>query len=200
MQKINIETLNTKFIGKNIIKYETITSTQDVAREYAKNNIQEGSIILADTQTLGKGTHGRKWISESNKNLTFTMVLYPKCNVEDLKDLTVITAKCIVKAIKNLYGHELSIKIPNDLMIEGKKVGGILTEITSCNGAIKYLLIGIGLNLNQEEFPEEIRDVATSLKIEFGNNYNKEELLSEICNIFEKCIADITGTYSLETQ
>lgn len=180
---------DTKIIAKKQIYFKEIDSTQKEARKLAENNIENGTIVITDYQIDGIGTHNRKWYSEKDKNLAFTIILYPKCNIKQLKNLTVDIAKSVIKAIKNLYNLELEIKYPNDIMINTKKIGGILTQIATEGEKIKYLLIGIGININGENLNEEIEDIATSLKKEYKTNFSREDILNKFCMEFEKyCI------------
>lgn len=180
---------NTKIIAKKQIYFTEIESTQNEAKKLAERNIENGTIIITDYQTKGKGTHDRKWYSEKNKNLSFTIILYPKCQIDKLENLTVDIAKCITKVIKNLFNIELEIKFPNDIMLKMKKMGGILTQMVTEGEKIRYLLIGIGINVNGENFNEEIKDIATSLKKEFKKSFSKENILNNFCMEFEKyCI------------
>ena len=160
--------LKTKIIGKNIKYFEKISSTQLVAKEMAEKNIENGTIVITDNQENGIGTHDRKWYSDAGKNIMFTLIIYPKCVVRNLNTITVDIAKCIVNTIEKIYHLKLEIKHPNDIMCNGKKLGGILTQIVTNGEDIRYLLIGIGINVNQEKFEGEIRKTATSLKIEIG--------------------------------
>lgn len=175
----------TKIIAKKVIYYDKIESTQKKARNLAEQNVENGTIVITDYQTKGIGTHERKWYSEKNKNLLFTVILYPKCELGELKNFTYGIARCMTETIKSLYGYKLDIKLPNDIMHNGKKIGGILTQTVTNSGKVKYLLIGIGFNVNGENFNEEIKNIATSLKKEFGKEFNKEKILCEFCNVFE---------------
>lgn len=184
--KENLKNEN-KIIGKNRIYFEEIDSTQIKAKELAESKeIENGSIIITDNQTNGIGTHDRKWYTSKAKNLTFTMVIYPKCSVQKLNTLTYDIATIITNTIKKLYGYGLGIKKPNDIVYNGKKMGGILTQITTSGTKIKYLLIGIGFNVNQTEFNDELKDIATSMNKEFEKEFNREEILDEFLYEFEK--------------
>lgn len=180
--------LKTKYLARNIIYFEQIKSTQNKAKELVEDGIVGGSLVIANEQTSGVGTHGRIWYSEPNKNILMTLMLFPKCNIDKFNTLTIDIAKCIVKVIKELYGIEIYIKEPNDLMLNEKKTGGILTETKVKQGIVEELYIGMGLNVNQEEFPEEIKDIATSLKREIGRDFKREEIIAEICNRLENII------------
>lgn len=183
MKKLNH--LNTKLIGKKIMYHQEIDSTQLEAKRLIGKGEKEGTIILADYQKQGMGTHGRVWSSEKSKNLTFSFFLYPNCPVSYLKNLTVVIAQSMLSTIYQLYGHRLEIKDPNDMMYKGKKIGGILTEVTTNQGIAKNVVIGIGLNVNQIKFPKELEEIASSLKIEFGAEYDTMRILEEFCNQFE---------------
>lgn len=177
---------NTKIIAKNVMYFKEIDSTQKKAKELVKEGIGNGTIVITDNQTNGIGTHDRKWYSEKNKNLSFTLIIYPKCKARKLEGITVGIAKCMVDTIEKLYGYSLVIKIPNDIVYNNKKMGGILTQVVINGEKIRYLLIGIGLNVNGENFDEEIKNIATSLKKEFGKEFDGEEILCEFCFRLEK--------------
>ncbi len=112
---------NTKLLGKNIIYYDEIGSTQDEAKKLIKSGLENGTIFLANSQVKGRGTKERIWYSSKGNNITMTMVLFPKCNVNKIQNLTKIIAECMAEAISELYGYKLKIKIPNDLLLNGKK-------------------------------------------------------------------------------
>lgn len=150
-----IKSANTKYIGKNIIYKEKMESTQELAKKLI--NEINGTIVITDEQTKGKGTKGRKWLTTKEKNITMTIILKDDWKVEDLDGLTLKIAEAIKNAIKELYGYELKIKEPNDLILNGKKICGILTECSSMNNKVNYILIGIGFDVNEEIFNEELR-------------------------------------------
>lgn len=150
-----IKSANTKYIGKNIIYKEKMESTQELAKKLI--NGVNGTIVITDEQTKGKGTKGRKWFTTKEKNITMTIILKDDWKVEDLDGLTLKIAEAIKEAIKELYGYELKIKEPNDLLLNGKKICGILTECSSMNNKVNYILIGIGFDVNEEIFNEELR-------------------------------------------
>ncbi|MCL2860227.1 MAG: biotin--[acetyl-CoA-carboxylase] ligase [Oscillospiraceae bacterium] len=187
IEKIKIN-LSTKYMGRNIIYFETIDSTQKKAKELAKNKVQNGTLVLANMQTHGVGTHGRVWHTEPNSNILMTLVLYPNCNIDKLNTITIDIANCLVKVIKNLYKIQLSIKEPNDLILNGRKIGGILTETKLNKEFVDVLFIGIGFNVNQEKFPEEINEIATSLKKEFKKDFEREKIVAEFLNRLENVV------------
>ena len=178
-----IRNAKTKIIGKKIEYFEEIESTHIYGREIAEDEENEGKILLAEVQTGGIGTKGRSWYTGYGKNIAMTIILYPNCKIDELNNLTVEIAEKIKEAIYELYGYKLEIKEPNDLMFNGKKICGILTELHSQGGKIKYLLISFGFNVNEDSFSEETKEIATSLKKEMGKDFVREEI---ICKIIEK--------------
>ena len=181
--------LKTDVIAKNIKYYKKIDSTQILARKMAEEKTQNGTMVISEIQEKGIGTHDRKWYSENEKNILFTIIIYPKCSIQELNHLTKDIAKCVVEAIDKICKIKTDIKEPNDIMLNGKKIGGILTQTISNGENIKYLLIGIGINVNSESFPEDLEKIATSLKKETGMEFSRENIIAEFCNIFEKyCI------------
>ena len=175
-----IENAKTKIIGKKIEYFEEIESTHIYGRKIAENEENDGKVLLTEVQTGGIGTKGRSWYTGYGKNIAMTIILHPKCKIDDLDNLTVEIAEKIRKSIYELYGYELEIKEPNDLMFNGKKICGILTEIHTQGEKIKYLLISFGFNVNEDGFSEETKDIATSLKKETGREFSREEIISKI--------------------
>ena len=191
MNKINFENLITKFIGRKIFYYETIDSTQKEAwRKIENNNIENGSLIIANIQTSGVGTHGRVWHTEKNNNIAFSTVLFPNCDISKLDNLTYDIAEILVKIFKKMYQIDIDIKLPNDLIINNKKIGGILTETKLQGNRVKDLVIGIGINTNQNEVSEEIKDISTSIKNEFNIDIDNYLIISEFCNMLEKRLGE----------
>lgn len=162
-----------------ILRYEEIDSTQlEAKRLVNKKEIENGTIIIAKKQTRGIGTHGRSWTD--TEGITFTAILKPDCNLESLENITIDIAKIIIDVFKNLYNINLEIKKPNDIMCNGKKIAGILTETKVYKGKVKYLFIGIGINSNIINFPEEIANIATSIKKEFNIEVDNEKVIVKI--------------------
>ena len=170
-----------------IEEYEEIESTH----KYLKENQQkykEKTIILANRQTGGIGTKGRSWFTGSSKNIAMSVLYKPMCNVQNLDGLTVNIAKILKDKIQSSYNIELKIKEPNDLMLNNKKICGILTETNIIGNKINYLIISIGFNVNETDFPEELEDIATSLKKETGNEFNKEEITQQFIKVLKNII------------
>lgn len=179
--------LKTKFLGKNVYHYERIDSTQkEIWRRIEKNQIKNGTIILADIQTGGIGTHGRTWYTDTQNNIAFSFYIQTDCKLQKLEGLTLEIAQTIVETFQQLYQITLHIKLPNDIVSQNKKIGGILTQTKVQNEKVKYMVVGIGINTNQEKFAEEIKDLATSIKKEFSINVENKTVITKFCELFEK--------------
>ena len=124
-------------------------------------------------------------ILENGKNIAMTIILQPKCKITDLKNLTIEIANCMQKIIYDLFEIRLDIKEPNDLILKGKKISGILTEINTIGEKINYLLISVGFNVNEENFSDELKDIATSLKKEFNKDFSREDIIVDFIRNLE---------------
>lgn len=184
---MQLKNLQSSFVGKNNFFYETIDSTQkEIWRRIEKSNIEDGTLIFADIQNSGIGTHGRTWYTDEKDNIAFSIYVAMNCDLENLKGLTQKIAEIIVQIIEEKYHIKLSINEPNDIYFNNKKIGGILTETKVYSNKVKHLVVGIGLNTNKTIFPKDIEDVATSIKKEFGIEIINEDFILEFCNRFEK--------------
>ena len=183
---MQLEDLKTKYLGRNVIYYKTIDSTQDeIWRLYENPNTPNGTLVMADFQTKGKGTHGRKWYTDEAGNIAFSFLIKTNCNVKKLDGITIKIAQIIVDIMKK-NDIQVSIKKPNDIILNQKKLGGILTQTKVINENTKCLVIGIGLNINQQNFAEEIVNVATSIKKETGKQIDAKKFIATFCNKFEE--------------
>lgn len=182
-----LENLETDFIGRKEIFYKEIDSTQkEIWRRIENKKIEDGTIIIADIQNNAIGTHGRVWYTDEESNIAFSIYLKSNCRVSNLNGITIEIAQILVNIFKDKYNIKLEIKEPNDLVVNNKKIGGILTE-TKLNGEIaKYMVIGIGINTNKTKFNKEICDIASSIKKEFGIQVDRQIIIEEFCNQFEK--------------
>lgn len=180
------ENLNTKFIGSKIYYYDSIDSTNKMAKDIAHKE-EEGTIIVAEEQLEGRGRLGRTWASPKKKGIYFSIILKPRVSPTKVAKLTLLGAAAVNLALDEI-GINSQIKWPNDIVINGKKVCGILTEMSSELNFINYVVIGIGINVNlgEEDIPEDIRHKATSLKIESKKGVNRKNLLAVILNRFEE--------------
>lgn len=184
---MQLNNLNAKFLGKNSFYFETIDSTQkEIWRRIKKDNIENGTIIISDIQTEAQGTHGRTWYTDTKNNIAFSFFIKTDCRIELLEGLTIEIAKTIIEVFKQLYNITLNIKFPNDIVYNNKKIGGILTQTKVQKEQVKYIVIGIGINTNQQEFTEEIKNIASSIKKEFKIEIENEKVISKFCELFEK--------------
>ncbi|WP_066294355.1 biotin--[acetyl-CoA-carboxylase] ligase [Bacillus sp. FJAT-29937] len=182
--------LLTKFIGKNIHYEESVDSTQKIAHRLANEDAPEGTVIIAEEQLLGRGRMDRRWHSPKYTGIWMSVILRPNLPPPKAPQLTLITAVAVVQAIEELTDLSPQIKWPNDILINGKKVTGILTELQADADRITSIIIGIGINVNQqkEDYPEELHTIATSLSIESGKKLQRAELvkilLSKLENLY----------------
>jgi len=172
----------TKVIGRDIRVFEQTTSTNDVIEKLARDGVKEGVVVFAESQTRGRGRLGRKWISPERKGLWFSILLRPDLRPQETTQLTVASATALRRAIQSETGLNPEIKWPNDILIGGKKVAGILTELSAELDRVKHVILGIGVdvNLDVSGFPPELRRLATSLKIETGKAIERPELAATI--------------------
>lgn len=180
--------LRTSFIGRNIIHYETVDSTQIEAKKFARNQAPEGTLVIAEEQTQGRGRMAREWHSSKKKGIWMSLIIRPKLPLEKAPQFTLLTAIAVAKAIEEVTQLRPEIKWPNDILLDGKKVTGILTEVQGEPDHINYLVIGIGINVNhtQDDFPEDVRDIATSLSIQANNSVSRVALIQSIMHYFEE--------------
>lgn len=188
---MQLKNLKTKFLGRNSIYYKEIDSTQsEILRLIENKEAKNGTLVMADIQTNGKGTHGRIWHTDETNNIAFSFVIKPDCNIKKLEEITIEIAEIIIEILKEKYSIKLEIKEPNDIVFRGKKIGGILTQTMMISEKVIYLIVGIGINTNKEKFTEDIKDIATSIKKEFSVEVDREEFITEFCNRFEDKILE----------
>lgn len=180
-----------KIIGKKIEYFQEIESTHTYAKTIATIKNNNGKIIIAENQTKGQGTKGAKWHTGKEKNIAITIILNTNIYLKNMQDITIKIAETMQKVIKKLYNINLKIKKPNDLMLNNKKICGTLTEINTIGEKINYMLISLGFNVNEEKFPKEIENIATSLKKEYNKNFQREEIIIEFIEELENTILSI---------
>ncbi len=173
---------NTEFIAQNVIYYKTVNSTNDVAK---KTDCANGTLFVADAQTSGKGRMGRSWSSAKNEGIYMTVALKPEINPKQISFITLVTGLAVCKTLIQLYNIDFKIKWPNDILADNKKVCGILVEAVTDGNKLK-VINGIGINVNQEKFPEEIKNKAISLYILTGKKSQKVDIINNFSEIFEK--------------
>ncbi len=184
---MQLENLKTKFLGRNSIYYSEIDSTQsEIWRLIESNTTPNGTLVFANIQNKGIGTHGRVWHTDEANNIAFSFFIKTNCNIQSLDGLTIEIANIIVDIFKEQYGISLKIKKPNDIVFNNKKIGGILTQTKVIKEKVKYLVVGIGINTKKEKFTEDIKNIATSIKKEFGIEVDTKKFIAEFCNRFEE--------------
>jgi len=163
-----------KIIGKKIINYQVIDSTNDEAKRLIKKGVSEGAVVLASEQTAGRGKPGAVWFSPPGQGMYLSVIVKPYRNLDDIAALTLLGARAVVNLLKTVAGVEAEIKPPNDILLNGKKICGILVEKVGSG----HLIIGIGLNINQQpsDWPTNLGLTATSLAIETGQGYELETI------------------------
>jgi BirA family biotin operon repressor/biotin-[acetyl-CoA-carboxylase] ligase len=181
------ENLRTRFIGRKLHAYDIVSSTNDVARALALEGAQEGTVIIAETQTGGRGRMDREWFSPKG-GLWFSIILKPKTKAKETSKITLAVSAAIAKALKRQFNLNVEVKWPNDILANGRKVCGILTESVTYGEAVEIVVVGVGLNANisLEKFSRSIRDSLTTLKEELKADVSLEFLLCEIFYYIER--------------
>ncbi len=177
LEKIK-EELQTKLIGKTIHYFSEVASTNDLAKEMAAIGAKDGTVIIADAQTSGKGRLGRKWASPRG-GIWLSTILRPKLSAKEIPRLTLMTSLAVAKTISQLFNLKTEVKWPNDVLIDAKKVCGILTEASTRGRITNFVVVGIGINADIEldSLPKQVRENATSLKHELKREIDREQIL-----------------------
>ena len=171
--------------GKRVVHFFRTDSTNRVAFELAHGGEVEGTVVIAEEQTAGRGRAGRAWHSERATGIYVTLILRPRIAPVQAPLLTMMAGLSTRAAIESRTGLAPDLKWPNDLLLRGKKVGGILTEMHAEPSLVRFVIVGIGLNVNQEKFPGELASTATSLRMESGRRHSRMELLVRLLREFE---------------
>lgn len=179
--------MHTDWVAKEVLYFDTIDSTNTKAQELAEKGYQSGTLVVADKQESGKGRRGRSWVSPSGTGIFMTLMIKPDINPNNASMLTLVAALAVAKAITSVTGEEALIKWPNDIVVNGKKVCGILTEMNAQFDYINHIVVGIGINVHNESFPEEISQMASSLLIEAGGKrFHRAQIIAETMSYFEQ--------------
>lgn len=183
--------LETNRYGTVIETYETCESTQLIAHQRAQEGAPDGTIIIADEQTAGKGRLARPWESTKGSGIWMSVILRPDLTFQEAPQVTLVTAVAIVQALKEVTGVEAQIKWPNDILLGDLKLTGILTELQAEPDRIQAIIVGIGMNVNQKatDFPEELREIATSLRMQTDKKWDRAPIIAAILKYMEKYIA-----------
>jgi BirA family biotin operon repressor/biotin-[acetyl-CoA-carboxylase] ligase len=169
--------LKTKIFGRDIISYKKVDSTNDIAYHLAEKGVKAGTAIIAEEQSRGKGRHGRHWVSPSKGGIYLSCILRPKIPPNEIPRITLFAAVAVAKAIRDVTSLDVSIKWPNDLVLDGKKVCGILTEMKAEQDSVDFIILGIGINVNTPL--KQLPKGSTSLKDEL-NNHNIKRSISRV--------------------
>lgn len=169
-------------IFTNVLCFDSVVSTNLEAFEQAARHPSEQIVVLADAQTGGKGRHGRRWFSPPGTNIYMSLILRPCIEISEASLLTIMSATAVCEALRETSGADIRVKWPNDIVLGGKKLGGILIETRAENSLLTIAVIGIGLNvaLSRDSFPKELRDGATSLYAETGRSFCREDIVLSI--------------------
>ena len=178
--------LETKWMAKNLEYYDEIDSTNNRAKALGEAGGADGTLFVAETQTAGKGRRGRCWQSPAGSSISMSILLRPVMNPSDAPMLTLVMAYAATKALREKTELDIGIKWPNDLVVSGKKISGILTEMSAEIDYINHVVIGVGINVNQDTFPDDIKETASSLKMELGKRIKRSGLIAAVMKNFEK--------------
>jgi BirA family biotin operon repressor/biotin-[acetyl-CoA-carboxylase] ligase len=188
--------IHTKWAGKTVHFARETDSTNLWIKRLAKEGASEGTLALAEFQSAGRGRLGRSWEVPEGTSVMMSILLRPKFEPQYAPTLTLVMGMAVAKAVKNL-GFDVSIKWPNDVVVSHKKICGILTEMGVRDGKIDYAVIGVGINVNIKEFPEEMADKATSLYLESGKEFDRSQIPGLVMEAFEKYYEKFAATCDL---
>ena len=188
--------IHTKWAGKTVHFARETDSTNLWIKRLAKEGAPEGTLALAEFQSAGRGRLGRSWEVPEGTSVMMSILLRPKFEPQYAPTLTLVMGMAVAKAVKNL-GFDVSIKWPNDVVVSHKKICGILTEMGVRDGKIDYAVIGVGINVNIKEFPEEMVDKATSLYLESGKEFDRSQIPGLVMEAFEEYYEKFAATCDL---
>lgn len=191
--------LQTGFVGRKVIYLETVDSTNTHAKRLAEGPFLDGTVVIAEEQSAGRGRLGRHWVSPTGKGIWMSLLLKPDISPIDAPKLTIVAACSAAKAIHDCCGIEAGIKWPNDIVANGRKLCGILTEMSAEEDEIKYVVVGIGINANLRlsDFGPEVSSMATSLSIESGGDIPRKLITAAVLNEFEKAYREFVKAGSI---
>jgi BirA family transcriptional regulator, biotin operon repressor / biotin---[acetyl-CoA-carboxylase] ligase len=172
--------------AENIHCFGAVTSTNEVALQAAVAGAEEGSVFIAEEQTAGRGRGGHSWHSSSDGGLYLSIVLRPALNPTDVLWLSLITGLSAHYAVDSVLGAPPDLRWPNDLMFGNRKIGGILTEMNADSTQVRHAVIGIGINVNQPSFPDDLAELATSLRIETGKEWSRADIATALLKSLDR--------------
>ena len=188
--------IHTKWAGKTVHFARETDSTNLWIKRLAKEGAPEGTLALAEFQSAGRGRLGRSWEVPEGTSVMMSILLRPKFEPQYAPMLTLVMGMAVAKAVKK-FGFDVSIKWPNDVVVSHKKICGILTEMGVRDGKIDYAVIGVGINVNIKEFPEEMADKATSLYLESGKEFDRSQIPGLVMEAFEEYYEKFAATCDL---
>lgn len=183
---MDMNAFTTRWLGKEFYHKNITESTSLDIKKLADGGGAEGAVVCADMQTAGRGRRGRNWQSNAGENLLFSILLRPQIQPEKAPQITLLMALAVAKVLREQYDFDAKIKWPNDVVVNGKKVCGILTEMYMDGGRIDSVIVGTGINVNQKEIPKELAESATSLCLQKGMDFDKEAILNQVLIAFEE--------------
>ena len=172
--------------NKKIIYYKQLDSTNTELARLAAEGALHGTVVVADAQTAGKGRRGRAWESPAGENIYMSILLRPDCVPDRAPMLTLVMAYSVAEVLKQQGFWDVQIKWPNDLVLYGKKICGILTEMQLKGSEIDYVVVGVGINVNTSKFPEELKETATSLYLESDRVFDRKTIVESVVDYFDK--------------
>jgi BirA family transcriptional regulator, biotin operon repressor / biotin---[acetyl-CoA-carboxylase] ligase len=180
--------LDTDFIGREVVYRPQVASTNGLARTLAVRGACAGTIVVAETQTAGKGRRGRAWFSPPGAGIYLSIILRPRLSAAEATKFTILTGVALAETLTPLLPGRVEIKWPNDILVGGRKIAGILIEIATEIDMLEYMIVGVGVNVNNatRDFPAELRKTATSLRAETGSFASRAAILGEFLATFEK--------------
>ncbi len=191
--------LKTAWVGKNLVCFDETDSTNIQAARLARGGCPDGTLVVSDCQTAGRGRQGRSWLSPHGSSIYMSLVLRPQLPPRCASAVTLIAGLAVACAVCKKTGLAAGIKWPNDVVVDGRKICGILTEMSVERNSIHHIVTGIGINVNQQEFPKELSATATSIRLASGRSWNRASLAAAVLQAFEGYYAKFlqTGDLSL---
>ena len=189
------EGLETKVLGKReIVHYRETDSTNKMAKDLAARDALEGTLVISEKQTKGRGRKGRAWFSPPQEGIYISLILRPTISPVEAPKITMLTGVAVAEALLSLTELEINIKWPNDILVNGKKIGGILTELSTEMDVVNYIVVGLGLNVNTPSFPDDLGAKATSIFIETGKHFPRALITREYLKWYERYYEIFKGT------
>lgn len=186
-----LEGLHTKVIGRRLFVFDEIDSTNTCAKTLADTGMEDGTIVISDYQTAGRGRFGRSWVGEPTHNLFFSIILRPHIVQTQIGMLPLFAAASVASALDAVIDKRIECRWPNDLLLNGKKFCGILVESLSTQETLNYAVVGIGVNVNQSDFGNELNNKATSMWNETGISHDRRSIFRRILEVLDTLYVDV---------